>query len=206
MKNLWQSGRGKGNVKRQYLVTERAHFMCPNMHFGILMEIEKEYRKVNTEETLNRMAEAHPFLKSLIAYEEGTDKLYYKITECSQITLAIKESISSLWLDYKKVSEQDWNVFENGLLKVYIYPQKQGMKLLFVAHHLLTDGRGLLDIAQEFANDYVGDIFPVYVEETLLESIRWKSGIFRQLFCMAEKTIYSHWKWWKILWRNLVAS
>lgn len=115
-------------VKRQYLITERAHFMCPNMHFGMLMEIEKEYDKADVEATLNRMAEAHPFLKCLIAYE-------------------------------------------NGLLKVYIYPQKLGMTLLFIAHHLLVDGRGLLEIAQEFANDYMGAIAPVYVEEALLESI-----------------------------------
>lgn len=158
-------------MKRQYLITERAHFMCPNMHFGILMEIEKEYEKAHVEATLNRMAEAHPFLKCLIAYENGTDKLYYKITESSKITLSLKENISSLWVDYKNISKRDWNVFENGLLKVYIYPQKQGMALLFIAHHLLVDGRGLLDIAQEFANDYVGAIPPVCVEEVLLESI-----------------------------------
>ena len=158
-------------VKRQYLITERAHFMCPNMHFGMLMEIEKEYDKANVEATLNRMAEAHPFLKCLIAYENGTKQLYYKVTDLSKIDLVIKENISSLWVDYKNVSKQDWNVFENGLLKVYIYPQKLGMTLLFIAHHLLVDGRGLLEIAQEFANDYMGAIAPVYVEEALLESI-----------------------------------
>lgn len=158
-------------MKKQYVISERAHFMCPNMHFGILMEVEKEYDRVNVEATLDRMAEAHPFLKSLIAYENGTDKIYYKITDSSQINLVIKEDISLLWSDYKKVSEQDWNVFEYGLLKVYIYPQKQGMMLLFIAHHLLVDGRGLLDIAQEFANDYVGAVQPAYVEEALLENI-----------------------------------
>ncbi|MBQ4282591.1 MAG: hypothetical protein IJB96_01530 [Lachnospira sp.] len=158
-------------MKKQYVISERAHFMCPNMHFGILMEIEKEYYKVNVEATLKRMAEAHPFLKCLIAYEERTEKLYYKITDCSQINLVIKEDISSIWSDYKKISKRDWNVFENGLLKVYIYPQKQGMTVLFITHHLLVDGRGLLDIAQEFANDYVCAIPPVYVEEELIGSI-----------------------------------
>lgn len=158
-------------MKRQYLLTERAHFMCPNMHFGILMEIEKEYDKVKVEATLNRMAEAHPFLKCFIAYENGTDQLYYNITESSKINLVIKENISSLWIDYKNISKQDWNVFENGLLKVYVYPQKIGMTLLFIAHHLLVDGRGLLEIAGEFANDYIGAIPPVYVEEALMESI-----------------------------------
>lgn len=155
----------------QYLTTERAHFMCPNMHFAILMELEKPYNTEKVTQTLHRMADAHPFLKSLIAYETGTDKLYYKVTQTSQIGMTIKEDLSSLWSDYAKLSEYDWNVFENGLLKVYIYPQAQGMALLFIAHHLLTDGRGLLDLAQEFANDYVGAIAPVYVEEALLESI-----------------------------------
>ena len=145
--------------------------MCPNMHFGIIMEVEKEYDKVSVQETLNRMAEAHPFLKSLIAYEDGTDKLYYKITDCSQISSVIKEDITLLWSDYEKVSQQDWNVFENGLLKVYIYPQTQGMTLLFIAHHLLVDGRGLLEIAREFANDYVGAVPPAYVEEVLIEGV-----------------------------------
>lgn len=156
---------------RQYILSERAHFMCPNMHFGMIMEIEKEYDKQSVEATLLRRAEAHPFLKSVIAYEDGTDKLYYKITEHSQITVVVRDDSSLLWSDYKAISKQDWNVFENGLLKVFIYPYEKGMTLLFVAHHLLVDGRGLLEIAQEFANDYVGESEPVYVEEVLIESI-----------------------------------
>lgn len=155
-------------MNRQYVMSERAHFMCPNMHFGMLMEIEKEYDKTAVEATLCRMADAHPFLKSLIAYEDGTDKLYYKVTDCSQIQLSVKDDSSSLWADYKEVSKYDWNVFKNGMLKVYVYPRQQGMKLLFIAHHLLVDGRGLMEIAQEFANDYVGGLVPVYAEEVLI--------------------------------------
>ncbi len=180
-------------MKKQYILSERAHFMCPNMYFGMIMEIEKEYDKQSVYETLIRMAKAHPFLKSVIAYEDGTDKLYYKITERSQITVYVRGDSSLLWSDYKEISKQDWNVFENGLLKVYIYPNKQGMTLLFVAHHLLVDGRGLLEIAQEFANDYVGEVEPVYVEEVLIESIEdlppksGLSGISKMLVKQANK-------------------
>ena len=127
-------------MKRQYVMSERAHFMCPNMHFGMVMEIDKEYNKEQVEATFLRMAEAHPFLKSLIAYEEGTDKLYYHVTDYSQINIVVQSNESSLWSDYKKISEKDWNVFENGMLRVYIYPKQQGMTLLFAAHHLLVDG------------------------------------------------------------------
>lgn len=158
-------------MERQYLVTERAHFMCPNMHFGILLELEKEYDGAAVEKTFGRMAQAHPFLRSLIAYEDGTDKLYYKITDYSQIELVIKDDISGLWSDYEDISKRDWNVLESGLLKVYVYPGEKGMTLLFVAHHLLVDGRGLLEIAREFANDYIGGVSPAYVEEALMESV-----------------------------------
>lgn len=159
-------------MKRQYLLTERAHFMCPNMHFGMLMELETDYIKEKVKETLDRMSEAHPFLKSLIAYEEGTDRLYYKITEDSQISLNVKTDIATFWEDYSRISDSDWNVFQNGMLKVYVYPQKQGMAVLLIAHHLLVDGRGLLELAQEFANSYVEGLIPDYVEEQLIESIR----------------------------------
>lgn len=158
-------------MKRQYLVTERAHFMCPNMHFGILMEIEKEYDDKSVKDTLSRMAGTHPFLRSLIAYEEGTDRLYYKVTEESQITLEVKQNTQTLWTDYKEVAKQDFQVFEGGLLKIYVYPKEHGMTILFIAHHLLADGRGLLEIAQEFADDYVGENKPVFAEEQLMERI-----------------------------------
>ena len=180
-------------MKKQYLVTERAHFMCPNMHFGMLMEIEKEYIEENVKETLDRMANAHPFLKSVIAYEDGTDKLYYKITNDSQISLIIRENVAALWDDYNRIAERDWNVFENGLLKAYVYPKEQGMKVLLVAHHLLADGRGLLELAQEFANDYVGNVAPIYVEEQLIEGIQdlpeksSLSGISKMLVRQANK-------------------
>ena len=145
--------------------------MCPNMHFGMLMEIEKEYDKVLLEATLDRMADAHPFLRSLISYEDGTDKLYYNVTDTSQIQFAVKEDIATLWTDYKEISKRDWNVFENGMLKVYVYPGQKEMTLLFIAHHLLVDGRGLMEIVQEFANDYVGGIKPAHAEEVLIGGI-----------------------------------
>lgn len=158
-------------MKRQYLVTERAHFMCPNMHFGIILELDKKFDLIEVQKTLDRMAEAHPFLKSLIAQEEGTNQLYYRIMSASQIMLSVRENEDTLWEDYKEVSSQGWNVFKEGLLKVFIYPKTAGIKVLFVIHHLLVDGRGALQIAEEFANDYVKHVHPVYVEEQLLESV-----------------------------------
>lgn len=82
-------------------------FYVSNMHFGMLMEIYEKYEKEKVDATLNRMAEAHPFLKALIAYENGTDKLYYKITARSQINMVICDDASVLWEDYKKISDRD---------------------------------------------------------------------------------------------------
>ena len=105
-------------MERQYLRTERAHFMCPNMHFGMLMELERGYEEDRVKETLQRMVKAHPFLSSLVASEDGTDMLYYHVTEHSQIYTEVREDESALWTDYHVIAKQDWNVFEEGLLKV----------------------------------------------------------------------------------------
>ena len=158
-------------MKRQYLVTERAHFMCPNMHFGMQLKMKKPFNMQSVEMTLNRMAEAHPFLKSLIAYEEGTNRLYYHITDSSQIQLLIRQDENTMWDDYDNISKQEWDVMKQGLLKVFIYPNTDSMTILFIIHHLLVDGRGGLEIATEFANDYMGNIPPLYVEEQLIQSI-----------------------------------
>ena len=94
-------------MKRQYIDSERAHFMCPDMHFGMLMEVEKAYEPEAVKATLERMALAHPFLKSLIAYEEESSRLYYRMTGNNQIDLYIREDSASLWTDYQAIGEQD---------------------------------------------------------------------------------------------------
>lgn len=158
-------------MERQYILTERAHFMCPNMHFGMLVEIPAEYSLRKTKEALDKMAEAHPFLRSLIMYEENSSQLYYDVKESSQILLLEKGDFNTLWDDYRAISEYEWNPLENGTLKVYAYTDQVQMTLLFVAHHLLGDGRCLLEIVKEFADCYVQGKHPVYVEECLIKSI-----------------------------------
>ncbi len=157
-------------MKQQYLLTERAHFMCPNMHFGICMELQTAYDAHKLENTLLHLADAHPFLRCVIAEEPHTNRLYYKITDTSKIEWQYYPT-DTLWEDYKSLSTDDWNVFAHGLLKVYVYPSQSSLKVLLVAHHLLADGRGLLELAQEFANDYCEDIVPVSAPEQLIESI-----------------------------------
>lgn len=158
-------------MERQYLVTERAHFMCPNMHFGMLVELRAEYDGNKIKETLEKMAKAHPFLRSVISYEEDGIRLYYDVKEESMVSLVEKESIDTIWEDYKSISKFEWNPFVNGLLKAYAYNNSGQTILLFVAHHLLGDGRCLLEIAKEFAECYVQNMEPKYVEETLIRTI-----------------------------------
>ncbi len=63
--------------KKQYIVTERAHLMCPNMYFGIQFRIRADYESGKMKETVRALADAHPFLKSVIAKEEASGRLYY---------------------------------------------------------------------------------------------------------------------------------
>ncbi len=155
-------------MTRQYLVTERAHFMCPNMHFAIMAEIKGYYHKESVHKVLIKQAMAHPFLRSVILQDNDTDKLYYSIEEDSRIyfeEIADGRTYTDIMND---IAQHEWNVFCNGLLKVYAFSDEENTKLLFVAHHLLCDGRGLLQLISEFADAYVRGIEPVYSEEHLI--------------------------------------
>lgn len=158
-------------MERQYLVTERAHFMCPNMHFGILVELKEQYNKQKVLDTLNIQANAHPFLRSTIRYEDTTNKLYYHINDTSMTEFTELSNKSELWNIIKSLSKKEWNPFLNGLLKVYSFTDTEKMTVLFMAHHLLGDGRSILNIASEFADCYTDKMIPTYVEEYLIQSL-----------------------------------
>lgn len=158
-------------MEKQYVKSERAHFMCPNMHFGIIVELNATYSQSKVKDTLDVMSKAHPFLRSVIQYDESSINLYYFISDKNQIDVYEKDTQQTVWEDYKTVGKKEWNVFKNGLLKVFLYPTNEGFKALFVAHHLLGDGRCLLELVSEFANVYVDGIEPVYVEEKLIKGI-----------------------------------
>lgn len=54
---------------KNYVYTERAHFMCPNMHFGIMAKIESNYDEGRLKQSVDTLQKVHPFLQSLIAEE-----------------------------------------------------------------------------------------------------------------------------------------
>ena len=116
---------------KKYLYTERAHYMCPNMHFGIIANIGKEFDEGRLIESIEALKAAHPLLASLISEEEGTGKIFYD----KQDDLEIPVVQGTDWqTDFDKVSKAGWNVQKDALLKVFFYPSTDSFKILFVAH------------------------------------------------------------------------
>jgi NRPS condensation-like uncharacterized protein len=155
---------------RKYLYTERAHYMCPNMHFGIMAEIGADFDANGIIESIGVLKMAHPLMRSLIAEEQGSSKIYYEEHPELEIPITIKEAEDDWQADYEAVSSAGWNVQKEALLKVFAYPSESGTRVLFITHHLLCDGRGLLQLVQEFADHYVSGIEPHPVDEKLMES------------------------------------
>ncbi len=65
-------------MERQYVRSERAHFMCPNMHFGILVKVNGLYDAAKVGETIDILANAHPFLRSVMGWEQNHSRLFYQ--------------------------------------------------------------------------------------------------------------------------------
>lgn len=156
---------------KNYVYTERAHFMCPNMHFGIMAKIASNYDEGRLMQSVGTLQKAHPFLQSLIAEETDTGRLYYQIQDCLNIPVLIKDDVALWQQDYEEISVRGWNVKKECLLKVVIYPNENEFQILFIAHHLLCDGRGLLQLAEEFAEHYANGVIPQFVEECLIQGL-----------------------------------
>ncbi len=156
---------------RKYLYTERAHYMCPNMHFGIMAEIGAEFDANGIIESIGVLKSAHPLMRSLIAEEPGSSRIYYEEHSDLEIPITIKKADDNWQTDYEVVSSAGWNVQKEALLKVFAYPSDSGTRVLFITHHLLCDGRGLLQLVQEFADHYTNGVKPHPVDENLMESL-----------------------------------
>lgn len=69
----------------EYLFTERAHLVCPNMYFGIAASLGESFDKDRIEESVARLAEAHPFLRARLGYEKESNSYFYDVKEQSQV-------------------------------------------------------------------------------------------------------------------------
>ena len=156
---------------RNYVYTERAHFMCPDMHFGIMAKIERNYDEEQLRQSIDILQKAHPFLQSLIAEETDTGRFYYQMQDELNIPVMVKQE-AALWKrDYEEISVQGWNVRKECLLKTVVYPKESEFQILFIAHHLLCDGRGLLQLAEEFAEHYANGVIPQFAREHLIQGL-----------------------------------
>ena len=162
----------------QYLFTERAHLMCPHMCFGIVMAVNRPYDESRIRETMHQLSAAHPFLNALLGYEEDKNAYYYRVTDRTQVELLLKSQeisgIDGLEImdEYSLLTERDWNLFEEGMLKTAAWRMGESTCFLLVFHHLLADGRGALGLAEELADCYALSKKPDSVPEHLISSVK----------------------------------
>ncbi len=158
----------------EYLFTERAHLVCPNMCFGIAASLGKALDKERIEKTVLGLVKAHPFLRARLGYEKETNSYFYDVKEQSQVEVIFvgefcdEDGDVKIIQQFEKLTVRDWNLFSEGLLKIAVWKADGRTVLHFVFHHLLADGRGALGLVQEFADFYVEDIEPKTAPEHLI--------------------------------------
>ena len=159
--------------KRNYIYTERAHLMCPDMHFGIVAKLNGAYQAEKVRAGLTALQQAHPFLRSVIGTEVCTEKLYYQYKSDLQIPVTVAEEEEENWWQeaFTKISRRGWDVRREAMLQVFVHPTGGEFNILMIAHHLLCDGRGLLQLVQEFAEYYIKGTKPETVEECVIRSV-----------------------------------
>ena len=157
--------------------------MCPNMCFGIAMLVDRPYDEAAIRDTVRRLSAAHPFLNALLGYDEAENAYYYRVTDRPQAELRLKghgpvtagavtPDDRVLMEEYQQLTGRDWDLFEEGMLKISVWRSSQKTQFLLVFHHLLADGRGALGLAEELAECYVRGREPKAVPESLISSDR----------------------------------
>lgn len=163
-------------MTRQYIFTERAHLMCPNMYFGIVETINSISDVNEITLAFQKLSKAHPFLRALLGYEKEKNQYYYDITDDSQIEIIWKDTeVSSIYdrmvfEEYERQTRRDWNLFQEGMLKAVCFQMQDKTCVLFIFHHLLADGRAALELALEFAHVCAEESEPETVTEQLIAS------------------------------------
>ncbi len=160
----------------EYIFTERAHLMCPNMCFGIAMCINKEFSENLIADTVTKLSLAHPFIRAILSHEEKENRFFYDIRETSQAEINIYPDdipgIESpeIMGEFERITARDFDLFKEGMLKISAWPSGTKTIVLMVFHHLLADGRGALELSKEFADFYVMGKEPSYADEKLISS------------------------------------
>lgn len=160
----------------QYLFTERAHLMCPHMCFGIVAAVKYPYDEGRIRDAISLLSAAHPFLNALLGYEEGSNAYFYRVTDQSKVALSLKNreisgiGSAEILEEYEGLTGRDWNLSEEGMLKIAAWRMGESTCFLLAFHHLLADGRAALGLAEELADCYVFDQKPAFVPEQLISS------------------------------------
>ena len=162
----------------QYLFTERAHLMCPHMCFGIAMAVKRPYAESDIRDAAQQLSAAHPFLNALLGYEEEKNAYFYRVTERCQVQLLLKsQEISGvgapeIMAEFESLTGRDWDLTEEGMLKIAAWRAGESTCFLLVFHHLLADGRGALGLSEELADYFALGKNPVFTQERLLSSVK----------------------------------
>jgi len=153
------------DMQRKEIFLERAHYMCPNMYFGITIELTKTNDAERLNETIQKLKSAHPLLSMIV-----DESVAYKYSEDVNIPVIQGEDYQSMLNDYENVTKNGWDIRKEGMLKLVTYAHDDRTIVMFVAHHLLSDGKALLDLAMQFADIYVKDATVEKYQDRIIES------------------------------------
>lgn len=178
------------------IFTERAHFMCPNMHFGFAIEIDKSYDEDRIVQIIENLKDSHPLLSSVVSFHQE-DNLIYEYKEKLEVPVFFKTDCANWLQDYEEVTANGWDLRKDCMLRVIAYPKGEKTFVVFAVHHLLCDGMAILQFAASFADIYVNASSCPRYEDRIIESFEEFDGRLKVPFIVKCITASANKKWKK---------
>lgn len=134
---------------KQYITTERANLFEPNVAITMVFSIYGNTSEENIRKAFITAIKANEILHSKIVMDYEGKAWYEKV---SKIVNSINSSNDN-WRNILKEQQKICFAIEKGeLLRIFLFQQENGWRVLLLAHHLAGDGKSLIYFIEDAMN------------------------------------------------------
>lgn len=157
-------------MNKQYIYSERINLTCPRMIVGMKFDIVCDFSEERIREAIEKLSSIHTFLRSNI--KKDANGYYYDIKDDKKIEIYIKNAEENFIDDYSKFADDFWDIQNGNMFKVCAYPSERYFTVLFLIHHIISDGRALMCLVKDFVKIYNYKEVDLEKEPKVIRSIK----------------------------------
>lgn len=138
----------------QKINIERTHLFSPNINVTVLVTISGKVKAEELTEAIRSAVKCHEILSCKIVLTESGDAYYARLEEPAVIIQETWKTVNEIMAAQERIPFD----LENGeMIRFFILPGEQEIRLLIIAHHLAGDGLSMSILTRDIMTALSGD-------------------------------------------------